>query len=185
MPQGKALDPRLGLASFKRYELILGQCVRAYPTPTRLLPLPHQAPSTFIARLRDAILGYRLNKWETNQFTHEQFEAIDGHFVVSRDPRNGDILFRPRGAVGINTSAASADTHTAQVSSHTTALEWGPVDASSPLIPHFAALFDDGILEGALLVKQELPLPLVEGLTSSYPNLAIEYNNLTQQTIIM
>lgn len=81
--------PQHAERAFKTYEPYLAQVVSNYPTPTIFNP---PSPYTFVARIRDAINGMRLNDWRSTEFTIEDLTRIfrllkqGGDFVFTQQP---------------------------------------------------------------------------------------------------
>lgn len=60
--QPPSVPPHLSEKNFRRYERVILQAVMAWPAPIRITP--HQlAPTTYMARLRDALRSYELYRW--------------------------------------------------------------------------------------------------------------------------
>lgn len=67
-----------GLDAFRRYEKDIARIVENYPKETLLDPKPF-SEETYMARIRDAIKGMRLNQHASQHFTLGQCENIFSH----------------------------------------------------------------------------------------------------------
>jgi len=82
-------------AALQRYEQHIYQIVENFPKETILDPTPY-SPETFIARIRDAIKGMKLNGHASTLFTIAQCESIFAHlkcggsFIFTR--HTGDLI---------------------------------------------------------------------------------------------
>ncbi len=74
--------------SFQLYEPYIAQAIENFPNPTIFQPT---TPSTFVARMRDALNGMRLNKWESQRFTIEAAATV---FRLLRG--GGTFIFTPQ-----------------------------------------------------------------------------------------
>lgn len=75
------------LAALQRYEHHIYQIVENYPKETIFDPTPYSS-ETFIARIRDAIKGMKLNSHASTLFTTAQCESVFSHLKCG-----GDFIF--------------------------------------------------------------------------------------------
>lgn len=74
--------------AFRVYEPSLAVIVKNYPQPTRLVI--NSNANTYLARIRDALQGMRLNGWQSQDFTFADLQPI---FRSLR--HGGEFIFAP------------------------------------------------------------------------------------------
>jgi len=115
MPEASYVHPRLGEDKFRFYEPYLTEALNRWPHPTEFLNFGGMAKSTFVARFRDSLLGYRLNKWPAYTFDPARFAEVDPQACISIDT-DGRVWYRSRKPVGrpqtgINTTLSAPPEH--------------------------------------------------------------------------
>lgn len=109
-----SIPPHLSEANFRRFESILAQIARTWPAGTQWEPhfvmadgrVCQVEPTTFAARLRDAIASYRQYAWPSRDIDPEKFALADKDGVVTHD--DNLVYFRKRGTKG--TTAVAGET---------------------------------------------------------------------------
>lgn len=94
MTQASHIDPRLGEEKFRFFEPYIAEALSRWPQPTPMTPPRGMAYSTFCARFRDCLQGYRIHRWQPYLFISERFDEIDPHACISMV--DGQIVFRAR-----------------------------------------------------------------------------------------
>lgn len=83
---------------FRKYEKALHEIITNYPKATHF-DIKTESPNTFVCRLRDALVGFARNGWESELFSLEQCEGIfnvlkkDGTFVFRK--QDGGVWVGP------------------------------------------------------------------------------------------
>jgi len=170
----KAIDPRFGAAVWARYAPLVGEALKVWPETTDFRPPPNVALSTFIARWRDSLIGYRVHRWEHSYFSWEDFAKIDGQFCLRAIQDENIVRFDHRQPRGRPTLASSSS-----ASRISTPSQFGPF--TSPLtsseLHAFLLLLNNGRIFGSL----HIPSPPPD--LSTYPNIAIA--SQTPETTIL
>lgn len=73
--------PHLRERVFRQYELAIATAVNKYPLTT-CFKSDIVSPTTFSARLRDAILSYKRFQWSTEKVNKNKFQQIEGDLCV-------------------------------------------------------------------------------------------------------
>lgn len=106
MANASSVHPRLGLESFRKFEPYFIEALKAFPETTEFKISGGLSPSTICARMRDSLLGYRLNQWpDASPEFRSLFEQHDGKFVMRLDP-NMRVLFTARRMTGYAAAGA-------------------------------------------------------------------------------
>jgi hypothetical protein len=90
-PPPTILPHRLTESSFRRFEPTIAHIINNYPSVVELCPMERIARTTYIARLRDAMLSFNRYKWPSGVISYIIFERVYSSIVISaRD--DGKIL---------------------------------------------------------------------------------------------
>ena len=98
--------PQLSEGTFRTFEPFIHEAIRNWPEETKwtldvmINPKTQRqlSPVTFAARMRDSVVSYQRNAWES-YIDRTKFETIYGQFAVSYDP-DGSVWFRNRARRG-------------------------------------------------------------------------------------
>ena len=98
------IHPRLGIGPFVKFEPFFIEALKAFPATT-VFKIDGLSPTTICARMRDSMLGYRLNRWSqaSPEFV-SLFDQHEGQFVFRLD-KDMQVLFTPRRLTGAQSSA--------------------------------------------------------------------------------
>jgi hypothetical protein len=179
--------PQLSEATFRIYEPYIAAAVRAWPNETqwrredmmneksqRLL-----SPTTFVARMRDAIVSYKRFAWDS-YINRDKFSHVFGQFAVAYDTSDGSVWFRNRGRKGRPLVFAN-DARALAAGSVLTSGVWSAWDVdqvrAAVLLIHHARLVGPVVLDG------EVPADLRTSLESTF-NVAIFWDAANNKTII-
>ena len=101
MPNTAHVHPRLGIGPFKKFEPFFIEALRAFPKTTEFRIDGGLSPNTIIARMRDSMLGYRLNRWtDADPEFKTLFDLHDGKWVLRGPDQEMRIWFTERQAPG-------------------------------------------------------------------------------------
>ena len=104
MPTLAHVHPRLGIGPFKKFEPFFLEALRAFPATTEMKIDGGLSPTTIAARMRDSLLGYRLNRWpEADPEFRTLYEQHEGKFVLRGPDKDMRIYFTERTVPGAHT----------------------------------------------------------------------------------
>lgn len=180
------LPPQLSEATFRVYEPFIHAAVKAWPDETRWAPEElintrtqrPLSPATFAGRMRDAIVSFRNNAWES-YIDAEKFREIFGAFSVAMSA-DGSVWFRNRGRKGrpLTFAKEAGPTNSAPAS---VGEMWGT--ATDAEISAACVLLHHTRISGPIIINGTVSQELTDHLTSNY-NVAIHFDSSSQRTII-
>jgi len=104
--QTQYVHPRLGLPKFLVFEPFIRDAIEAFDRgqDTKITVNGGLSQTTVAARLRDSLLGFRLNhrSWQprVDPVVYDLLLKHDGKFVIAGPDANGEIWFRQRRKTG-------------------------------------------------------------------------------------
>ena len=96
MPITAHVHPRLGIGPFKKFEPYFIEAMRALPATTVITIEGGLSPSTICARMRDSLLGYRLNRWPQADLEFRSLYEQHQDSMVVRLDKDMRVLITPR-----------------------------------------------------------------------------------------
>lgn len=97
---GEFLESRMTEQMFRRFEPLLTKAVDAFPNETSFTVPPDMAPTTFLARFRDARLSLLKYNWQPTTVNRDKLIQIARSHTISRDEITGLVWFRAKHARG-------------------------------------------------------------------------------------
>jgi len=94
---------------FRRFEPLIAEGLRNFPSATKFTPGPDIGLTTFTARFRDAVTSFRRYGWSSNLIDSAKFHAESGRFVIKYDQENSCCWFCNRMAAGRAPAGVSVD----------------------------------------------------------------------------
>jgi hypothetical protein len=169
---------------FRRYEPLIAEGIKNYPTPTQFRPGPDVAITTFVARFRDAITSFRRFKWSTILIDTEKFHANDAGFVVRHDNVNDCAIFDKRQAAGRGPTGVKVPDDCAKMDSPAVQTTGILHDLSPEELTAFCLLLSNQRLEGPIIIGQKFDQELINSLLMNY-NVGIQFDVPSNSTILL
>lgn len=188
-PTSRPIPSHLREDVFRSYEPLITQALTAWPAETSFDRPSTVAPTTFVARFRDAILSALAFRWQPSTVDYVKLLEVEKlkHLVYESD---GKLWWRHKRARGQHVKgwgevrAASRPAHTSH--SSTSAVLPGPVpwrDATQIEIRALVVLLDAGRLTGPYYLAGEVSPADTEDLMGSY-NVAFVFDKEKNVTIV-
>lgn len=158
------LPHRLRESTFRLYESVLFQAIESSTGPINVNPAPLR-PTTYAARVRDAIISFTKFNWSPAMFTQAELNAAD---LVVRHSDHAVVIGRrgefKRGHIGGEARGFVTPDHK----------RLAGIPITRALTDHevtaFAILLGGRLISGPVIIPPQFPLPeeLVSALESNY-----------------
>lgn len=175
-PSDDVLPFRLKQSTFRLYESLISQAIKASPDAINFNPSPLR-PTTAAARLRDAIISFTKFNWPNSLFTLAELE--EAKLMVRHNDHNVVIGAKmPRGHMGGESRAFISPNHAR--------LDGLPVDriVSPDEIKAFCILLSSRLISGPVILRsQALDEATISALELNY-DVAITVNESNHTLLI-
>lgn len=136
------------------------------------------APTTFVARFRDAVISLKRFGWET-YVDVAKLSAMSGEFIINIDPQTGFIHFRrkqPRGRpilASVGKVSVSTPTPVQHPSSAMSVVPWKDITGGE--LESLALLLANGRIQGPVLVEGDVRQRFGEDVTVYERNMDVAF----------
>lgn len=182
MPQTPFLPHQLTEDSFRRYEPFIKTSVARFPEETET-PIPAgTAPTTFLARFRDAIVSLKRFQWPTD-VDCQKLWTISGQYTLSVDPSGRSVWFRIKHRAGRPTDLINEARQAIPALNANLETTWSvPVPTDSELTA-LCVLIHFNRIRGPIVLQARFPEEIRDDLEATY-NVAITDDEPGRRTVI-
>ena len=166
---------------FRRFEPLIAQAVRAFPAETSFTIPSDMAPTTFLARFRDARLSFLRFNWPSTLIDREKLISIQGQHTISYDSGAGLVWFRQKQRRGRPVDFVVQTDTIGATPAATPTIRWETWEDADILA--LARLLDRKLLTNTFVLVGKVPDELASSL-STY-DIALSYSPETNETIII
>jgi hypothetical protein len=179
-PPPQYLPHQLSEDSFRRYEPLIKRAVDRFPEETEFEKPSGIAPTTFLARFRDALVSLKKYNWETDVNCTKLWE-VAGQYCLSVDPSGRSVWFRVRHRAGRPTDMINEARRLNPTIDASLQTVWKGADEDDLLL--LCQLIHRNRIKGPIILDKRFDKPDCENLEEQY-NVAIVDDEIAGRTIV-